>query len=118
MCDNGRGKKLKAVTPKEILIFEDSSGKKPFIEWIEKLDKKTQARIEQRILRLELGNYGDYKTLKNGISELRFKFGSGYRVYFAEDGDKIVILISGGDKSTQAKDIKKAIEYWQEYKND
>ena len=69
-------------------------------------------------MRLELGNYGDCKALKGGISELGFKFGSGYRVYFAEDGDKIVILISGGDKSTQTKDIKKAIEYWQEYKND
>ena len=118
MCDNIRDKKLKAVTPKKILIFEDSSGKKPFVEWLKSLDKKMQARIEQRILRLELGNYGDYKALKDGISELRFKFGSGYRVYFAKDGDKIVILISGGDKSTQSNDIKKAIEYWQEYKND
>lgn len=110
---------MKPVTPKDILIFEDSAGNRPFADWLENLDSSnTRARIEQRLLRVALGNYGDYKHLQDGVHELRFTFGAGYRVYFGEEGDKIVILLYGGDKSTQKRDIKKAITYWQEYNND
>lgn len=82
---------------------------------------KTQARVDQRILRLELGNFGDYKSLGKGLHELRLSFGSGYRVYYGNDGDAIVVLLCGGDKSSQKADITKARIYWQEYqenKND
>jgi putative addiction module killer protein len=109
---------LKNNTPKEIIFFEDRNGKTPFTQWLNSLDSMTRSRIEQRILRVSLGNYGDYKSLREGICELRFKFGSGYRIYFGEDGDNIVVLIKGGDKSSQRKDIKKAIEYWKEYQHD
>lgn len=108
---------MKVASPKKIVIFENDKGKKPFVEWLDVLDVSARARIEQRILRVSLGNYGDYKVLQSGIKELRFNFGSGYRVYFGEDGDTLVVLINGGDKSTQKKDIKKAIELWKEYKN-
>ncbi len=107
---------MKPTEPKEVIFFEDRKHKKPFIEWLDDLDTATRGRINQRILRLSLGNYGDFKTLQEGISELRFTFGAGYRIYFAEDGNKIVILLTGGDKKTQTKDIKKAISYWKEYK--
>jgi putative addiction module killer protein len=107
-----------AVKPKEILIFEDNKGRKPFTEWLESLDIVIRARIENRILRLHQGNYGDYKTLQEGVNELRLQFGAGYRVYYAEDGNTLVILLSGGDKGTQKKDIKKAIGYWKEYKEE
>jgi len=61
-----------------------------------------------------MGNYGDYKPLGDGICELKFDFGPGYRIYFAEDGDVIVILLCGGDKNSQVQDIKTAKMYWQE----
>ena len=64
--------------------------------------------------RVEVGNYGDYKPLGDGVYELKLHFGSGYRVYFAEYDDIIVILLCGGDKSTQSKDIEIAKTYWKE----
>ena len=64
--------------------------------------------------RVEIGNYGDYKPLGDGVYELKLHFGSGYRVYFAEDGYIIVILLCGGDKSSQSKDIEVAKAYWKE----
>ena len=107
----------RAVIPKEIIIYASEDETEPFTDWLLGLkDKQAIKRIQTRLLRLEQGNYGDYKTLKDGILELRFMFGSGYRVYFGEDGDKLVILLLGGDKSNQAKDIEQAKNYWKEYK--
>ncbi len=94
----------------------DSNGKQPFVSWLEKLDNVTRRIIENRIARLSLGNYGDHKRIDQDIFELRFHIGSGYRVYFAEDGDTIVILLLGGDKKTQKRDIEKAKEYHDKYK--
>ena len=78
----------------------------------------TRARIERRIERMEQGHYGDYKAVGKGVYELRFFFGAGYRVYFAEDGDTVVLLLHGGGKSSQRRDIKIAQAYWQEYQED
>ena len=101
---------------KEIEIFV-IKGKKPILDWIYSLkDGRTMGRIVERIKRLESGNLGDFKKLDTEISELRFKFGSGYRVYFSEVNNVIVLLLCGGDKSTQSKDIKKAKEYLQIWK--
>jgi putative addiction module killer protein len=80
-------------------------------------DKTIRIRILARLLRVENGNYGDYKSLKDGVFELRFTYGAGFRVYFGEDGDKIVVLLCGGDKSTQTEDIEKAKVYWRNYFN-
>ena len=96
---------------KQILTYKTSTGKCPFDEWFYKLDKTAQARIEKRLERVEEGNYGDFKKIDNDISELRFTFGSGYRIYFTETNDIIVILLCAGDKSTQPNDIKKAKKY-------
>lgn len=96
---------------KQILTYKTSTGKCPFDTWFYKLDKKFQARIEKRLERVEEGNYGDYKKLDDEISELRFNFGSGYRIYFAEANDIIVILLCAGDKHTQTADIQKAKKY-------
>ena len=112
---------MKVAEEKEVIFFEDSRGKRPFLVWLKKLDSVTQARVEQRILRISLGNYGEHRALKDGINELKLKFGSGYRVYFGEDGKKVMVLLVGGDKKTQSKDIERAKEYWKEYeegKND
>ena len=100
---------------KSILIYETPAGKEPFWDWLLSLrDKTLRHRIEARIERLKFGNFGDHKRF-SGIIELRLDFGKGYRVYCAEEGSKIVILLTGGDKSSQDKDIKEALEYWREY---
>lgn len=106
------------TTPKTLEIYQDAKGKEPVIEWIESIkDITIKARIKNRLRRIELGILGDYKSIGSGMFELRLKFGSGYRIYFGEVNGKIILLLCGGDKSSQNKDIKKAEEYWQDYKN-
>jgi putative addiction module killer protein len=80
-----------------------------FSDWMARLgDHRARARIAARIDRLGLGNPGDVEPVGEGISELRFHYGPGYRVYFVWRGKKLILLLCGGDKSTQAKDIKTA----------
>ncbi|MBF0105353.1 MAG: type II toxin-antitoxin system RelE/ParE family toxin [Deltaproteobacteria bacterium] len=105
------------VKEKKIQTFETNDGKVPFEDWIKSLkDKKVRARIFSRIDRLRLGNFGDCRSVGGGVYELRIHFGAGYRVYFGLEGDKIVILLCGGDKKTQKKDIECAQMYWKECK--
>jgi putative addiction module killer protein len=103
-----------------IIAYSDSEGDEPFVEWWANLrDSEARNRISARIRRLEQGNYGDCKNLGGGIYELRLDFGPGYRVYFGKDQeiDVIIILLCGGDKSSQKQDIIKARKHWEEYKN-
>ncbi|MEI7846171.1 MAG: type II toxin-antitoxin system RelE/ParE family toxin [Chloroflexota bacterium] len=80
-----------------------------FKKWFSALkDKRAKARIDVRIKRVSLGNFGDVEPVGNGVSELRIDYGAGYRVYFVKRDNIIVILLCGGDKSTQSKDIQKA----------
>ena len=82
-----------------------------YAEWFARLrDRQARARIDARIRRLSLGNPGDVKPVGEGISELRIDYGPGYRVYFVQRGKALVILLAGGDKRTQDRDIKTAIE--------
>ena len=99
----------------EIQIYTKENGKSPFKEWFNDLDQVTQIRVESRIDRLALSNLGDSKALGEGIHELRLHFGPGYRIYFSFIGKHIVLLLAGGEKSTQDKDIKNAKEYNKEY---
>ena len=96
-------------------LFKLKTNKEPFKDWIGSLDYSTQERILTRINRIKFGNFGDYKNLGDGVFELRFDFGSGYRIYFGKSGNKIIILLCGGDKKTQNKDIEKAKQYWKHY---
>ena len=80
-----------------------------YIQWFDKLrDRHASARINTRIRRLSLGNFGDVKPVGRGVSELRINYGPGYRVYFIQQGQTLVILLAGGDKRTQNQDIKTA----------
>ena len=81
-----------------------------FAKWLDGLkDLRARARILVRIERLGAGNPGDVKPVGEGVSELRINYGPGYRVYYKQQGEKVVILLAGGDKRTQAKDIKTAL---------
>ncbi len=104
------------INMKEILTYKTEDGKCPFDIWMNSLDNSMKVRVSKRIERVEEGNFGDYKKLDNDISELRLKFGSGYRIYYTEIDNIIIILLCGGDKSTQVKDIEKAKEYLQDLK--
>lgn len=106
---------MKAKSHKVLRHYVDASGETPFLDWLHKLkDKVTRARIRRRLDLLETGHYGDHKPLGDGAYELRLHFGPGYRIYFAEVACVIVILLYGGDKSSQAKNIKTAKKFWKE----
>jgi putative addiction module killer protein len=100
----------------KIVILETSSKRRPFEKWFNDLDGQTQRIIALRFDRIGLGNFGDYKLLDNGVWELRIHVGPGYRVYFGKNGNTIVVIILGGLKKTQQKDIEQAIRYWESYK--
>jgi putative addiction module killer protein len=102
--------------PKFLIVYVTPCKQEPFTDWLNNLrDVMGRKRILTRISRLQQGNYGDCEPVGEGISELRMFFGPGYRVYFGEHGNDIVILLCGGDKDSQEKDIEQAKIYWQEY---
>lgn len=100
----------------ELEYYQKESGGIPFSAWLENLrDRTSIARIRIRLGRVRLGNFGDIKPVGNGVSELKIDHGPGYRVYYAMSGKAVVLLLIGGDKSTQSKDIETARRYWQDY---
>lgn len=89
------------------------NGKEPFKDWLSGLnDKRAQAKILVCIERAESGNFGDHKSIGDGIFEMRIFYGPGYRLYYALENNKIILLLVGGDKSTQRRDIEKAKRIW------
>ncbi|ARB93026.1 addiction module killer protein [Legionella longbeachae] len=106
---------MKEIKRKTIKIYQKDNGDSPFISWLESLDTAMRHRIKSRLARVAIGNLGEYKLLGDGISELKFKFGSGYRIYYSELDDVIILLLSAGDKKTQSRDIKLAKEYLNNY---
>lgn len=102
--------------PREIQNYVTTDGRSPFEEWVDSLrDVKAASQIDNRLRRVKLGNLGDYRSVGEGVFELRIDCGPGYRIYFGQVGITIVLLLCGGDKSTQAQDIRKAKEYWRDY---
>lgn len=95
------------------IILQDKS---PYKKWREELDPTTRAIIRTRIARIELGNFGSCHPIKpgNDICEIVIDYGPGYRVYYGKKGSSIVILLLGGEKKTQKRDIVKARQYWKE----
>ena len=108
---------MRHVRPRRLHVYRTQNGRRPFAEWLESIqDKRTQSRIQTRLDRLEAGNLGDCHAVGEGVFELRFHFGAGYRIYFGEVGDTIVLLLCAGDKSSQTPDIERAKNYWLQYK--
>lgn len=99
-----------------VKIAQLQNQKSPLLEWLNSLDKQTKIRIQSRLTRLLEGNLGDYKKIDEEIYELRLQFGAGYRIYFAQVDEIIILLLNGGDKSTQKKDILKARNIFQEWR--
>jgi putative addiction module killer protein len=93
-------------------------GKSPFRDWLKSLDVRVQARIQARMLRFENGNLGDHKSVGSGVWEARLDFGPGYRLYFAKDGLSVILILVGGDKASQAKDIAAAKRYWDDFRKE
>ncbi|MDE1945541.1 MAG: type II toxin-antitoxin system RelE/ParE family toxin [Patescibacteria group bacterium] len=103
-------------TPLRIWVYVDASGRVPFSEWKGGLAPDEQALIERRIERLEVGNWGDWRPVGDGVAELRIHHGPGYRIYVGRQGLQAVLLLGGGDKSTQAKDIRIAQAHWADHR--
>jgi len=101
---------------REIKKLELESGEIPFDEWFNALrDRRMQAAVDSRLARVRAGNFGDHKGVGQGVVELRIHIGPGLRVYYGEHEKRIVILLGGGDKSSQSRDIKRAIQLWQQW---
>lgn len=101
----------------EIITYQDSNGRKPYAEWLDRFnDKKTKARILVRVNRMSAGNFGDCKALREGVQELKIDIGPGYRVYLSKQGAQMVLLLCGGDKDDQSRDIERAIAYLNDWK--
>jgi len=95
--------------------YLSADGKSYFREWLDALPISVSARIQARVLRFETGNLGDHRSVGGGVWEARLMFGPGYRIYFGREGDSVILLLLGGDKSSQAGDIRDARRLWREY---
>lgn len=102
----------------EIELYVTASGRCPFDDWFEEIrEKNTRAKILTRLDRLKVGNFGDCKSIGDGIAELRIHYGPGIRIYYSKIGNKIILLLTGGEKDSQSKDINKAKEHLKEYRS-
>jgi putative addiction module killer protein len=103
--------------PFELEYYISEKGKIPFKEWLERLrDVSARAKIRIRLDRVRLGNLGSNRAVGEGVRELKVDYVPGYRIYFAQEGSHVIILLLGGDKSNQEKDIEAAKEYWNNHK--
>jgi putative addiction module killer protein len=101
----------------ELRYYQTSTGGQPFVEWLQGLgDRQARTRVQARLARVAVGNLGDVEPVGEGVLELKIDWGPGYRVYFARAGKVIVLLLCGGDKRTQQRDIQRAKAYFEDYK--
>jgi putative addiction module killer protein len=100
----------------EIRHYVTAEGKDPYLDWLKLLrDSIAKVQIVKRVSRVEQGNFGDHKFCRDGVWELRIDVGPGYRVYYAQDGTQVVLLLCGGDKRSQDADIARAVKNWHDW---
>ena len=100
----------------DLLDYQMADGRDPFKEWLADLaDRQARARVAVRVQRMAAGNFGDHKPLSDGVWELKIDHGPGYRVYYAQAGQRVLLLLIGGDKRRQQADIETAVRYWQDW---
>lgn len=108
---------IKEAQEREVEYYETKNGQQPFRDWLLNLkDKEGRQKIKARIARVSLGNLGHCEPVGKGVMELKINFGPGYRVYFGQVGQTLVLLLNGGDKNSQQKDIQQALNYWEDYR--
>ena len=108
---------LRPCYNQKVVVYHAPDGWAPFEEWIESLrDEKGKSIVTARLGRVRVGNLGDCRPVGQGVLELRVGFGPGYRVYFGQEGQTVIILLCGGDKKSQKKDIQNALVYWADYR--
>jgi putative addiction module killer protein len=100
----------------ELRYYLTETGVSPFEEWFASLDPVARARVTAALARIEQGNLSNVKSVGQGVLEYRIDFGPGYRVYLGRDGDTLVILLTGGTKKRQQRDIRNAADFWTAYK--
>ena len=104
--------------PHDIQLYVTPDGKAPFSQWLSVLrDPKARAKIRVRLDRVRLGNLGDHRPVGEGVWEFRIDYGPGYRVYFGQVGTRIVVLLGGGAKATQDRDIRQAQARWADFRS-
>ena len=96
--------------------FVDARGSSPFGRWVGQLDRHAAAHVATVLYRMEMGNLSNAKGVGGGVLEYRVDFGPGYRIYFGRDGDALIILLGGGTKARQQRDIEAAVALWREYR--
>ncbi len=101
----------------EIREYIDDRGRSPFGRWFDSLDARAATRVRTALARMEAGNLSNVKGVGSGVLEHRIHTGPGYRVYFGRDGDTLIVLLGGGTKARQQRDIEQARELWQEYRH-
>lgn len=99
-----------------LFAYRDIKGREPFQQWFADLDAQAAAKVRNALAQLEAGNMSEVKPVGGGVSERRIHWGKGLRVYFAQDGKTIIILLGGGTKATQHRDIQRAAASWMDYK--
>ena len=106
------------ATPKQVVFYETQDRRIPFDEWLNSIrDVRTKTVITTRVRRIKLGSLGEYKSVGKSVCELKIDYGSGYRIYFGQVGTTIVVILCGGDKSSQSDDILIAQKYWKDYRS-
>jgi putative addiction module killer protein len=102
----------------DVIFYTTDSGKQPFVVWQKELAIKTEAIVLARLARIRGGNFGDCKPIRGvqGIYELRINYGAGYRIYYGRQGATVVVLLIGGDKGSQSRDIARAKKFWLDFK--
>lgn len=100
----------------DVRHYLDAQGRNSFLEWLKALrDPIAKNQIIKRTNRLEAGNFGDHKFCRDGVWELRIDVGAGYRVYYTQSGEAMLLLLCGGDKAKQDADIARAVNYWHDW---
>nr|WP_295461881.1 type II toxin-antitoxin system RelE/ParE family toxin [Mesorhizobium sp.] len=99
-----------------IVEYLDTENRSPFGIWFERLDAAAASKVTVALTRMEGGNLSNAKSVGSGVFEFRIDWGPGYRIYFGRDGERIIVLVAGGTKQRQQRDIRDAIERWADYR--
>lgn len=100
----------------DVREYNDREGRSPFAAWFDELNSQAAAKVATALTRLAAGNFSNVRGVGSGVFEVRIDFGPGYRVYFGKDGERVVILLGGGAKKRQQRDIENALSNWEDYK--